>query len=174
MNYPESIFTDGGVIGPNPSKHGGTWCWCWVSKNVRTRSNCGIATPESLQVEAVTNNQTELLAAVNALTSVPKGWDGTLYTDSVVTQFRLTNGESFNGVPQWLRLLALDLRRARKYKVVLIKGHATQKEIAAGLSRCGKPTSCHNTFCDEQCTKLAWDFLKNEKKHLKRKGRNVS
>lgn len=69
---------------------------------------------------------------------------------------RLTGSERFNGVPQWLRLRALEARRARKFKVKLLAGHPTRKELLAGKKeRNGLPVSEFNVMCDEKCTSIA-------------------
>jgi len=153
---PEEIYTDGGVIGQSPSLIGGTWAFCWVSGGKRVREESGVVQPWDMKVDKVTNNLTELIAAVQALSSVPKRWGGTLYTDSSVTLARITDGESFRGVPYWLRSQVLDLRRVRHYRVCLVGGHPTRLEIERGtLRRNGLPASEHNVWCDKACTAQA-------------------
>src|SRR3990167_11188278 len=122
---PELIYCDGGVIGPNPSKLGGTWSWCWVDKGAIVKREFGIVTPEDIwspdgvdhkgSNPAVTNNQTELYAAMKALSSVPRSWDGILWTDSRITLLRVTTSNKFNGIPNWMRNQILSLRTKSKY-----------------------------------------------------------
>jgi ribonuclease HI len=160
-DLPHSIYCDGGCVSRNPSPHGGTWCFCWVTqKGERVRHQSGLVFPQEVGLGRITNNLTELLAAVKALESVSKNWDGTLYTDSLVTMRRITTGQRFVGIPNHLRLRALELRRGRKYKVVLVGGHPTRKELTEGRrERNGLPVSPHNQFCDHECCRLAKDFL---------------
>lgn len=148
-----NIFCDGGVIGPNPSPLGGTWAFSWEDES---KQSAGVITPDDLDVAKITNNQTELLAAVKALSSVSEGWKGTLFTDSMITMYRLTTSDSFKNIPNWLRLKTLKLRRLLRPKVVLIGGHPTKEELAIGkLKRNGFPTHRLNVWCDEECNRLA-------------------
>ena len=131
------------------------------------RCNSGIILPEEAGTKAVTNNVTELLAAAKALTAMGPLWTGILHTDSFVTLRRLLGGSKFSGVPQWLRLLALGLRRnegkARKWDVSLVAGHPTKKELAAGRrERNGLPVSKWNVWCDKKCQEEARRFLDSE------------
>jgi ribonuclease HI len=157
MRSPVEIFCDGGVIGPNPSIMGGTWAWCWVDElNCRIKHNSGVITPKEAGVVKVTNNLTELIAAINAIHSVERDWEGTLYTDSLVTLHRLKRSEKFNGIPNKYRMMVLDIRRLyRGVTYQLIGGHPTRKELAAGKNNKGMSVSPHNVFCDRECTDRA-------------------
>jgi hypothetical protein len=44
---PLDLYTDGGVIGANPSPFGGTWAYCIVdtADNQRVTCNSGVITP---------------------------------------------------------------------------------------------------------------------------------
>lgn len=176
---PDYIFCDGGVIGANPSAKGGTWAYCWVSHNgVMLKSESGVVLPDgSTQtnlktanvsyvptLKTISNNLTEFVAALKALESVDEDWSGTLFTDSKVTLHRITNGKSFKGIPEPMVELILAIRRARKYKVVLVAGHPTKKELLQGYRARNKlPTSAHNVWCDETCQKLAKEFMNDQK-----------
>lgn len=152
---PSEIYADGGVIGKNPSSHGGTWCFLWAGGGGEVlRLHSGLVTPADLGVARVTNNHTELLAALKALESVPRGWAGTLYTDSVVTLHRVTSGSKFDGVPQWLRLRVLEVRRARRYRVMHVKGHTTEEQRINGVGH------TLNVMCDRECSRLARVLLR--------------
>lgn len=161
MIIPTALYCDGGVIGPNPSAHGGTWAWVAVGIDGESlHEECGVVEPADLGVEAVTNNFTELYAAWRALCSVPMWWAGSLHTDSLITMYRLTHGKGFKNVPQWLRLAVLDRRRDRAYQVQLVGGHPTGKELEGGsLRRNGYAASRHNVRCDELCTRLAREWM---------------
>lgn len=139
-------------MGPNPSPIGGTWAYCWVQRDLRIRKRSGAVTPEDLGVEAVTNNMTELLAAILALESVPAGWDGTLYTDSRVTACRLKSVQAGqNGTPIWMAERCRKL--AGKYRIALLAGHPTELDLIRGIHREKRlPVSEHNVACDRMCT----------------------
>lgn len=171
------LWCDGGVVKKNPSPFAGTWAWIALDGDgERVKGDSGIVTPAYLNLPTVSNNVTELLATVKALQWVACGWTGTLFTDSLVTKRRLTDGQSFNGVPQWLRVQALELRRSRRFEVVLVGGHPTQKELSQGfrpwVHRCpdggvflsgsaGRiPVGPWNVWCDQRCKQEAKRFMK--------------
>ena len=156
----QQLFCDGGCIKTNPSPYGGTWCWCLVEDKKILTSDNGVLSPKEAKLPKITNNVMELFAAVLALESREKDWNGVLHTDSMITKYRLTNGNSFNGVPQWLRVRTLDLRRMRKWSVELVGGHPTRLELEQGnLKKNGFPTSPFNVFCDKNCNIMAKLFL---------------
>lgn len=162
---PDMIFTDGGVILKNPSTHGGTWAFCWVDADCtgeRTLERSGRVTPAGIGLPTVTNNVTELLAAVEGLESAPDGWAGTLYTDSLVTLRRVEQTErqaKLNGVPEALCVrLAAVKSRLGAYSVVLLGGHPTRAELLEGKRRDGLPCSPHNVWCDLACGREAERF----------------
>lgn len=165
---PKRIFCDGGVIAKNPSIHGGTWCFAWASSRTSkvVYHESGIITPEELELKTITNNVTELYAAMKALESVGKGWKGTLFTDSMVTIHRLNDSKAFNGIPNWIRIKILELRRFKKWKTIHVKGHPTQKHLESGMHPSGRPVHKVNVFCDEQCTQLASNFLQKLPKRI--------
>lgn len=157
----EELYCDGGVIGRNPSIIGGTWAWCLIRDGLVFRSACGVITPEDCKPHPgiVTNNITELYAAVQALEAMGEGWDGIIHTDSSITLQRITEGVSFANVPQSLRIRALAVRRGRKYKTKLLAGHPTKEELVKGKARRnGNPVSIWNCWCDEQCQRLAKEY----------------
>lgn len=159
---PTKIYCDGGVIGSNPSKVGGTWAFCWVDENdCLVNHGANVITPEGMSTRTVTNNQTELLAAVMALSSVPEGWSGTLFTDSLVTLHRITDGVGFDNIPGWLDARTRLLRNGRRYKAGLVGGHPTKAELLTGRKRRnGLPVSHWNAFCHDLCQKEAEKFLR--------------
>ena len=160
-----NIYCDGGVIKKNPSSIGGTWAWCLVKDEVILKWNAGVVTPDDIGMDSVTNNFTELLAAVNSLAYILGAypdWEGKFCTDSLITLNRLTCSKSFNNVPKWLVDKTLQLRSNRKWKASLVKGHANKKEIESGWS--GRhPTSKWNSWCDEKCSELAKLYLEGKK-----------
>ena len=156
------LWCDGGLIGRNPSKLGGTWSWCWVQDGKMIQNNSGVILPEHIGVNSVTNNLAELLAATHALNSVPESQEGILHTDSRVTLLRITKGMNRNtpGVPEHLRQELLRLRLTRRWRTVLVAGHPTKEELARGYRlRNGLPVSRWNQFCDAECQRVAREFL---------------
>jgi ribonuclease HI len=159
-----SIYCDGGVIGPNPSRYGGTWCWCQVENNQIIKHASGIVTPQLMGVEKITNNLTELYAAVAALSSAPKKWNGTLHTDSRVTMLRLLGSPRFSGIPDWLVEDTLSVRKDKMWSVHLVAGHPTRKEMQMGFrEKNGFPASKWNIFCDKECSLLAKNYMETIK-----------
>ncbi len=158
----EHLYCDGGVIGRNPSLIGGTWAYCLVVDGEIVRSDCGYVSVKDTEPHPghVTNNLTELVAAVKALEAVGKGWDGTIHTDSSITMTRIKESTKFANIPQWLRLKALEVRRGRKYKVVLLAGHPSRSELIKGVAeRNGNPVSKFNVWCDNECKRLSREFI---------------
>jgi ribonuclease HI len=166
LSEVHATYCDGGALKKNPSPLGGTWCYCHVdAAGNQLGAASGVVTPADVGLPAVTNNFTELLAAVLALESLPEGWAGTLYTDSNVTRCRLTGAKPrFNGIPLNLanRTLAVR-RRLGDFRVVLLGGHPTKADLAAGRRKDGLPVSAWNVFCDERCGREARDFLLAQK-----------
>ena len=114
---------------------------------------------------SISNNYTELMAAVMALTTMPDGWDGELLTDSNITRCRLVNASpAMNGIPVDFqeRLHALK-RRLGKFTVTLLQGHPTEAELAKGVGKSGRPVSPWNVLCDEMCTAEAVRFMERAK-----------
>lgn len=156
------LWCDGGVVGKNPSPIGGTWAFVHVVDGQAVRRESGHITPAQCGAPAVTNNVTELLAALRAIQSVPKDWRGTLWTDSEVTYYRL-HGNDPKGVPGWL----LDLLREEwgsygekmgLVQVRLCAGHPTKLDLIRGWQQTARgrtPVSEWNVWCDEACGRQA-------------------
>lgn len=160
---PESLFVDGGVINKNPSPIGGMWAWCLVRRGIIVNQNSGLVLPKEFGMKTISNNLTELMAALKGLGAVTRWnckWDGTIYTDSLNTLRRITNGLKFTGIPNALRLEALDLRRGRKWQARLLAGHPTITELDSGVARRnGLPVSKWNVWCDQECKRVGELFL---------------
>jgi len=171
-----SLFCDGGVIKRNPSKIGGTWAWCQVKNNQVIRSNCGVIRPVDMEMPSISNNLSELFAAIKALTALNtcyKDIPVVLYTDSKVTMHRLTDSVGFAGIPNDLRLRTLELRRLWHPQVILVGGHPSKKELETGLrERNGFPVSQWNVWCDKTCRKLAWEWVTELEASKKRERRS--
>ena len=190
MKQASELWCDGGLVLQNPSPFGGTWAWVALDgKGEKINGDSGIVTPTYANLPTVSNNLSELLAAVKALQWVPEGWRGKLFTDSRVTLLRLTHGSGFNGIPQFLRTQALELRRSRKAEVVLVGGHPTKKELALGYrgwwgrdpetslvlpGSAGRiPVSKWNAWCDKKCKLRAREFIERNEATIKLLERKV-
>lgn len=160
---PIALYTDGGVIGQNPSPIGGTWAWCMVGADgTRTRHAYGYVTPADLDTPTVSNNHTELLALVLGLEALPAGWAGTVYSDSWVSLQRVFLAAKLANVPPWLveRLQTLQKSGAlATMTYTLLDGHPTRAELAAGIGKRGHGVSIHNVWCDQQCSAIARERL---------------
>lgn len=167
MAEANKLYADGGVIGRNPSAHGGTWAWCLVSGLDRVREASGTVTPAEIGLPLVTNNLTELLAAVTGLEAMPDGWGGTLYTDSKITLLRVSKTKrqaKLNGIPDALRARLQAVKdRLGGYKVVLLGGHPSRGELLDGRRKDGMPVSIHNVHCDSLCGREARLFLASQR-----------
>lgn len=162
-NEPMAIYSDGGVIRINPSPEGGTWAWVWVDENGESlREESGFIPTGSTYGDRISNNVAELEAAVRALESVPRGWDGTLYTDSQITLLRVTTSLSFAGVPEELVQRCLNVRTPRRYEVVLLSGHPTREQLRVGIGKGGRPVSIWNCRCDALCGLEARKYLNGD------------
>ena len=159
INKPLDLFTDGGVIGMNPSPIGGTWAFCLVdSAGERVTCDSGVITPVEAGLPAITNNLTELLAIVNGRKALPYAWSGTIYSDSWVSLQRVFHAAKLANVPPWLVARLQTLQRDGWFGGCgwqLLDGHPTKAQLAAGVGKRGGMVSIHNVFCDAECTRLA-------------------
>lgn len=159
----DGLYCDGGCIVRNPSPHGGTWAYCSVLDGRVAEEASGLLTPTDIGLPAVSNNVSELAAAVYGLKRMPDRWSGVVYTDSSCTLLRIRQSPKqakMNGVPPKLaQELFSQKNRLGRYKVVLLGGHPTSTELAAGLRTNGLPVSRHNVACDEACNLEAEQFL---------------
>jgi ribonuclease HI len=163
-----SLYTDGGCIGKNPSALGGTWAWCTVEHmGGRLRYRSGHVTPPDVGLDRVTNNYTELLAAVQGLESLPDGWDGDVYTDSIITLYRVQqclphwNKAKMKGIPLDLQeRLGKVKARLGDYARHLLGGHPTRADLIRGVKPNGMPCSIHNVFCDSLCVEQSRAFFR--------------
>ena len=132
---PHEIYVDGGVVAKNPSKLGGTWCYVWVDKKgFKIKHECGLLLPKDLGVKAVTNNHTELYAAMQGLLSVQDYyWRGVIYTDSKITLQRITYSNSFKSITDFMRECVQELKKDRLWRVGLLKGHPNKKDLIIGI-----------------------------------------
>lgn len=167
-----ALFCDGGLIGRNPSEKGGSWAWCGVDKDgehirevsayLLTKST---TCPGHARIgsDVVTNNDSEIYAALRALEAMSDGWTGVLATDSQVTIERLEKcrlGQLPTAVRMdWYSRIHCAFKRLGKVRLVHLAGHPTKAELEAGkrVKEDGTEVrvSRHNVWCDKACTELA-------------------
>lgn len=155
----DGLFCDGGVIRLNPSPFGGTWAWTLVSNNLMVQKGSGLLLPKMLNSETISNNVTELYAALRALEAMDSEWRGTLYTDSMVTLQRLKGRGTQDGLPIMMKQWLEETLAKGPIEVELVSGHPTKLELLRGRSR-GRKVSLFNVWCDKRCTKLARQWSK--------------
>jgi ribonuclease HI len=158
------LYVDGGVIRKNPSTIGGTWAARVLADGVVIVDQSGVITPDEAQLPEITNNLTEMVAMVRGLQLLPADWIGRVCSDSQVTLGRVFLGWRWRGIPLWLhheyqaareRLAGWD-----KISHILLDGHPTKAQLAAGYGKRGHRVSCHNVWCDQACQAAAEQFLR--------------
>ncbi len=162
------LYCDGGLLTTNPSDVGGMWAWCQIERGLGSdehivESNSGILLCGQVQPGQVTNNITELLAAVEGLESMPDGWVGTIYTDSQTTYLRVRKSgkkqSKLNGVGQSLRARLMEQkRRLGNYHAMMVGGHPTLGDLNVGYNERGVTVSRHNCWCDAECERLCHEY----------------
>jgi ribonuclease HI len=166
----EKLFCDGGCIDRNPSESGGTWAY----RRVRTVGgvdtvvfeDSAVVTPLNAGMPKVTNNLTEMLAALRGLSCLPRDWAGDLCSDSQITLGRLFWGWKWTGIPSWMHQ-EYQKQRSRftdwsMITPVLLAGHPTKAQLTAGIGHHGHPVSIHNVACDRMCNERAAEFKGTE------------
>lgn len=155
-----AVYCDGGVIQVNPSPYGATWACVLVD-------SAGAVLHEAYGViddgmPSYTNNLAEFAAVVQALELLPDGWRGTVYSDSAVTLGRFFAGWKMTGIPLWLIQRGAAARKRLDWQHVahvLLDGHPTRAQLAAGIGKRGSPVSIHNVTCDALCGRVAREWL---------------
>jgi ribonuclease HI len=161
-----AVYSDGGVVGGNPSRVGGTWAFVYATEPAgggRLFAASGhVAAAEVAPLPWVSNNLTEVVALVIALEQLPAGWAGPVYSDSL-NAIRAVG--SYRDRPEYLPPAVWDRVPAARERLgilefVLLGGHPTRAELAAGVRRDGKPVSVHNVHCDQLCTEAKRAFVR--------------
>ncbi len=166
------LYVDGGVIGSNPSMIGGTWACRLIWRYDQSLDFSGVVQPHQVThaFEPVSNNQTEMLALLEGLRRLPDGFCGTIYSDSQVTLGRAFMGWKWNNIPSWMHVVYQQHRKRLKHwaeiKYVLLDGHPTRAQLAAGTGKRGHPVSIHNVWCDRACKKAGETFLAGVGKNI--------
>lgn len=172
--FEAALFTDGGTLGANPSRRGGTWAWVVVDpyRDIRADSDCGTVVQKDFDSppEFVTNNTSELLAAVLGMRALPDGWEGAVYSDSQTTLQRLAKARSgkiakMAGAPADLvEELYRHAARFGQFRSVLLAGHPTREDLLYCQTQMvyrdpasGRLYSRHNHHADKLCCGVARD-----------------
>jgi ribonuclease HI len=157
------LYVDGGVVGANPSAIGGTYAWCQVENGERVMLGMHFISATDARVDAVSNNLTEMLAMIKGLESLPDDWIGTVYSDSKITLGRVFLGWKWSNIPMGVhrrfQAVRSRLKNFEKFGHVLLDGHPTKAQLAAGVGKRGHPVSEHNVWCDEACRRVGHQAL---------------
>lgn len=162
MHSITAVYADGGVIQINPSPIGGTWAWCHVNvTGERIATGSAVITPRQ-SCPLITNNLTEMIALVRGLAALPEGWAGVVYSDSQITLGRMFEGWKMNAIPPMLIKQGIEAKARlnwRQCTYVLLDGHPTKAQLAAGKGKRGQPVSEYNVWCDQECGRVGKVFL---------------
>lgn len=163
------LWCDGGVLKKNPSPYGGTWAFCGVdpmADELIYGESALVLAPDGL---FITNNDTEIMAVIKALESVPEGWAGRVFTDSQVTirRFELIAQDK----PEWIKRIPRNIllramqafNRAGELTWILVKGHPERQDLEIGYYEkdlvrgyeTPRVVSKYNIWCDAECGKHA-------------------
>jgi hypothetical protein len=170
MNEIVAAFCDGGVIRRNPSELGGTWAWCMVGPdNEILQSDSGVIPAGEYGLPEITNNVSELVALLRLLYHLPAGWSGPVYSDSQNSLGRVFHGYKCKFVPQVLiDRIRPATERLGKIEPILLDGHPTRAQLAAGIGKRGHRCSEWNVWCDKRCGEESINFLaERERKRLR-------
>jgi ribonuclease HI len=161
----KAVYTDGGVIGRNPSTVGGTWAYCFVDAP-GPQGGTRVAWASGLEPcvddsEPVTNNLMEYIAVLKALEALPPGWSGNLYSDSQITLGRVLRSWATNGIPDRLvERMTRACARLGPINPVLLQGHPTRADLEKGVGvKRGFPVSEHNVWADNACTEAGKAYV---------------
>lgn len=161
------LFTDGGVIGSNPSAIGGTVAFCMQFSGAGQLKYARAFSAKQLKVDEVTNNQTELYAVILGLGYLFEEEIACIYSDSEITLGRLFKGYAMKNIPEFMvNKLSKERKRLinwHRFQSILLKGHPTWMELNNGISKTGRPVHSLNKWCDEQCSKKAHEYLQRRK-----------
>lgn len=165
-NQVLAAYTDGGCLSANPSTIGGTWAYKlvgWQGRTINLESGILLVRTElAYDMPAITNNLTELYAAMMCLEALPAGYNGALYTDSETTRYRLIGKRAeWTGIPEAMHRRVRDAQRrvGTEYTVELLKGHPTKLDISKGHID-GVGVSIHNVECDAACNKRGKEYFR--------------
>jgi hypothetical protein len=171
----DTAYTDGGVIGMNPSQDGGSWAFRYVAGGVPTWEQAGVVLLSELppSMPYVSCNLTEFLAILLAVEGLPGDSPVEVCSDSInaIDAFRYPDRKNWVPAHLWQRRVAEMARLDGRIGFKLLGGHPTKIELAQGFKdRNGLPVSEHNQWCDEAATQAIADYrhaqLSEEKRCL--------
>lgn len=148
-----AAYCDGGMIGTNPSRIGGTWAFCFIGESgQRIYEKSGYVFPGRYDKDVVTNNHTEFEAMGRMLRALPEKWSGMVYSDSRLTIGRAFRNWKCKGIPDHIQAsMRAAVKRLGNVTPVLVGGHPTKEEMQKGKRADGMPCSTHNDWCDREC-----------------------
>lgn len=169
------LFTDGGLIGRNPSADGLTWAWCRVENGVRVDEDYGWLRASELPMRPetglheATSNQAEFLAALQAFEALAPGEIVHVYTDSAVTIKRWAEMGALHGIPvMWRVRMNACLKRHGGSFWHHVDGHPSKADLERGRKENGDMVSEHNVYVDaltQLAVKVARLCLESEREH---------
>jgi len=140
------LYTDGGVIGANPSMVGGTYAYVIVKGKKAIHQEAGVYSPLKMGTSVVTNNQMELLAVVRGmLWAEDHGIKvSVVYSDSQVTLGRVFHDWRLKNIPPWMveQLKRIDMKGVQGE---FVRGHNGDR---------------WNEMCDRLATEAGQKFLR--------------
>lgn len=154
-NMENQLYVDGGVVGRNPSPIGGVYAYRIIQAGKVVSEAGYFIDCEKSGVPSYTNNVTEMMALVKGLQQLPVDWNGTVFSDSMITLGRAFLSWKWKGVPLWLRnSFETQAKRLINWEILghtLLAGHPTKSQLACGIGRHDLPVSEHNVWCDNAC-----------------------
>lgn len=155
----DSVYTDGGIIGKNPSEIGGTWAAVFVFQDKVVAERSGVILPADIGMDTVENNIAETIAILLALEALPFGWNGMVYGDNLNSIRRARDLKIKDAVPKFIKDRLLAVRLDKSPGFTLLGGHPTKAEVEAGRRADGKLVSKWNVLADKLCCKSAASHL---------------
>lgn len=152
----DSIYTDGGIIGRNPSPDGGTWAVVFVKDGAMVAERSGVILPTDIGMETVENNIAETIAIMLGLEALPPGWSGQVFGDNLNSIRRAREPNKIKAiVPKFIKDRIVAARSELAPAFELLGGHPTKAEVEAGRRADGKLVSKWNVLADKLCCKAA-------------------
>lgn len=154
-----AVYSDAGLIGASASPEClGTYAWVHVGPSGE-RLAYGSGVQLAFASRPLENNAAELAALLRGLRALPDGWSGDVFCDNRnalgwAGLIAKGDGSAWKtaGVPEEMaRYLPKVLGRLGPLRGLLLDGHPTDAQLAAGAGKRGGPVSSWNRFCDDHC-----------------------
>lgn len=165
-----AVYTDGGIIGPNPSRIGGAWAFVAIvdaedgvvyerSGVIKPPDVWGHVAPRQAALSTIENNIAETIAILLALEALPEGWRGTFYGDNLNSIRRAREPrECKDAVPRFLRDRLVIAAETRHVEFHLLGGHPTAVDVQRGCRIDGTPVSKWNARADKLCRMITAQY----------------